>query len=98
MVALIENISRTSDLFNQFMRQQATTSGQGENLARASGHGATPPIEVTPTTNGMGGAGTSAGDVPLAGDDGMPYTGHLTKADMVALLKNMTPPVFKGED
>ena len=46
----------------------------------------------------MGGAGTSAGDMPLAGEDGTPYKGHLTKADTVDLLKNMTPPMFKGED
>ena len=46
----------------------------------------------------MGGAGTSAGDVPLANEDGTPYEGHLTKADTVALLKNMTPSVFKGKD
>lgn len=94
VAGLNENISRMSDLYNQFMCQQAM-SGRGENPARASGHGATPPVEVTPTTNGMGGAGTSAGDVPLAGEDGTPYEGHLTKADTVALLKNMTPPVFK---
>ena len=59
------------------MRQQAM-SGRGENPVTTSGHGATPPIEVTPTTNGMGGAGTSAGDVPLADDDGTTYEGHLT--------------------
>ena len=89
---------RTSHaLFNLFMHQQAL-SGREENLARAICHGATPPVKVTPTTNGMGGAGTSARDVPLAGDDGTPYEGHLTKADTVALLKNMTPPMFKRED
>ena len=97
VAGLNENISRMSDPFNQFMRQQAM-SGRGENCARASGHGATPPVKVTPTTSGMGGAGTSARDVPLFGEDGTPYEGHLTKADTVALLKNMTPPVFKGED
>ena len=97
VAGLNENISHMIDLFNQFMRQQAM-SGRGEHPARVSGHDTTPPVEVTPTTNGMGGAGTSAGDMPLAGEDGTPYEGHLTKADTVALLKNMTPPVFEGED
>ena len=64
VAGLNENISHMSDLLNQLMRQQAM-SGRGENLTRASGHGGTPPVKVTPTTNGMGGAGTSAGDVPL---------------------------------
>ena len=86
-----------SDLFNQFMRQQAT-SGRWKNPARESGHGAPPPVKATPTTSGMGGAGMSTKDMPLAGEDGPPYKGNLTKADTVALLKNMTPPVFKGED
>ena len=49
----------------------------------------------------MGGAGTSA--VPLASSDNGARTspivkGTLTKANSVALLKNMMPPVFKGED
>ena len=43
--------SRLSNLFNPFMHQSAT-NGQGEILARASGHGAIPPVEVSPTTNG----------------------------------------------
>ena len=97
VAGLNENISRMSDLFNQFMRHQAT-SAQEEHLARESGHGAPSLVKVTPTTNGMGGAGTSVGDVPLASDDGTSYEGHLTKVDTVALLKNMTPRVFKGED
>ena len=62
---------------------------------RTSGHNAIPPI-----TNGMGGAGTSAGVVPLIGDtETSPCVeGTLTKANTVALWKNMTPLAFKGED
>ena len=103
-MALTENISRMSDLFNQFMCQHAT-SGQGENLARASGHSATPPVEVTPTTNGMDGTCTSARGVPLVGDDGTgpiaEYShseGTLITMKTMAILKNTKPSVFKGED
>ena len=103
VAGLNENISRMSDLFNQFMHHQAM-SGRGEDPAREKGHGAPPPIEATPTVHGKsGGAGTSTEDVLLAdveGADGVPYEGHghLTSKDKVDLLKNMTPPVFKGED
>ena len=79
---------------------QSTTNGQGEIPARASGHNAIPLIEITPATNGMGGVGTSVGGVPLIGDNGTSpiVEGTLSTADTVALLKNMTPPMFKGED
>ena len=79
---------------------QPATNVQGEILARASGHGAIPPVEDTPATNGMGGAGTSARDVPLAaGDDRTSpiAKGTLTKADTMSLLKNKMPPMFEGE-
>ena len=46
------------------LRYDKVMSGRGENPAKASGHDATPPVKVTPTTNGMGGAGTSARVVP----------------------------------
>ena len=48
----------------------------------------------------MGGAGTSSRGVPLTGDNGTSSIakGTLTKADTVALLKNMMPLMFKGED
>ena len=48
----------------------------------------------------MGGAQTGAGGVTIKCDDGTSpiVESTLSKADTVALLKNMTPAMFKGED
>ena len=97
MAALNENITKLSDLFNSFIRSQPMR-GCGGISARASGQGTTPPVEIIPPTNGVQGAATSAaiGYDPISNipnDDG-----PLPTPEMVALLKNTKPPIFKGED
>ena len=97
MATLNENITKLSDLFNSFIRSQSMR-GRGGISARASGQGTTPLVEIIPPTNGGHGAGASAavGYNPISNipnDDG-----PLPTPEMVALLKNTKPPIFKGED
>ena len=52
-----------------YQHAYVNVSGQGEIPARASGHGAIPPVKVISTMNCMCGASTSVGVVPLVGDN-----------------------------
>ncbi|MCO5548046.1 hypothetical protein L7F22_001502 [Adiantum nelumboides] len=104
VAALNENMSKTTDLLAQLVRNQAT-SGGGLHLAWASTHNVTPFLEETPITNGMGGVGMSSGGILPASDRGhgqppVEITPHLMAPSktLKAMAKHIKPPVFKGDD